>query len=97
VKIGWRLLPVQNIFNIYNNIYNSNNNKQMKVYMLLNYRRKEWRHNLLLKSLDQQHYRCHIVGQKLQKDLEILHTSTPKSVEEVVIEVMKAYKASKLY
>jgi hypothetical protein len=51
VKIGWTPMPIQNIFNIYN-IYNSNNNKHRKVYRLLNYKWREWRHNLLLKSLD---------------------------------------------
>ncbi len=67
VKIGWRLLPVQNIFNIYNNIC-SNNNKHKKVYRLLNYKWKEWRHNLFLKSLDQHNYRYHLISQNLQKD-----------------------------
>jgi hypothetical protein len=38
-------MQVQNIFNIYNN-------KHRKVNRLLNYRQREWQHNLLFKSLD---------------------------------------------
>jgi hypothetical protein len=53
VKIGWRPLQIQIIYNIYNNICNNNNNnRHMKVYMLLHYKRREWWYILLLKSLD---------------------------------------------
>jgi len=54
MKIRWRPLQVHNISNI-SNIYNiicnnnnNNNNKHMKVYMLLDFRRREWKHNVLL-------------------------------------------------
>jgi hypothetical protein len=120
VKIGWRPLEVQNIFNIYNNVCNRNNNKHRKVYKLLNCKRKEWRNNLLLKSIDQQNYRYHLVGWNPQRDSyfkfklgrRMVHelgsfvdgsgdlmtqTSTPKSMEEVVGEVMKINKAAKLF
>jgi len=52
VKIGWKPLQIQNIFNIYNNICNNNNSKHKKVYKLLNCKRKKSPYNLLLKSLD---------------------------------------------
>jgi hypothetical protein len=42
VNNGWRPLQVQNIFNIYNNICNSNNKRHKKVYKLLNYKQREW-------------------------------------------------------
>jgi hypothetical protein len=39
--------------------------------MLLNYKRKKWQHNLLLKSLDQYNCKYHLVGQNLQKDYHL--------------------------
>ncbi len=68
VKNRWRPLQVPNIFNIYNDICNNNNSRDRKVYRLLNCKWKEWRHNLLLKSLDQQNYKYHLVGHNLRKD-----------------------------
>ncbi len=64
MKIGWRPLQVHDTCNIKNN----NNNKHSTIYMLLNCKWREWQHNLLLKSLDQQNYKYHLLDQNLQKD-----------------------------
>jgi hypothetical protein len=68
MKIGWRPLQVRNIPKIYNNNYSNNNNKNKNVYMLLDCRWKEWRHNLHLQCSDHQNYKYQLVDQDLQRD-----------------------------
>jgi hypothetical protein len=61
MKIGWKPLKVHNISNIYNNICSNNNSRHMKVYRLLDYRRRKWRQNLLLQSSSHQNYKYQLV------------------------------------
>jgi hypothetical protein len=65
MKIGWRPLQIHNIFKIYNNICSNNNNRHKKVYRLLDCKQREWKHNILLKCLDHQNYKCQLVNHNL--------------------------------
>ncbi len=65
MKTKWTIMKFHNIYN------NNNNNRHKKVYKLLDYKQRGWKHNLLLQCLDHQNYKHQLIDQDLQKDTHL--------------------------